>query len=419
MFCLCDVTSMYASAEKVFDPRLRSRPVVVLSNNDGCIIAVCPLAKRLGIQKFVPFFQARDQLAQAGVVIRSSNYELYADLSNRFMAVCSQFADDFYPYSIDECFLGYGPGNAPAGGWEAHGADIRRTVWKLTRLPIGVGFGPTLTLAKAANHAAKRLPGFRGVAAIDSEPARQSILAQMAVTDVWGIGARLGAKLNQIGIYTALELAQASSRSLGKRYSIKVEQTIDELNGQRRLHWDDQRAAKQAIFSTRTFGTRVDAIGPLRQAIAGHVHTAAHKLRQQGSLCRRLVIFAGNSPHDPAPYYHRSGTVAFPAYTNDTQQLLKAAGKELGRLFRPGVKFYRCGVGLMDIVDASQHQPDLFQPNQDRPALMACLDRINDRYGRGTLFCASQGIERKFEMRREFISPRYTTRISDLPRIKC
>ena len=420
MYALCDVNSMYASCEKVFDPAIRNKPVVVLTNNDGCICAACGIAKRMGIgKKFVPYFQVKDELAAAGAIIRSSNYELYADLSQRMMDTCARFAPHFHVYSIDECFLFYGSNYVPEGGWDAHALQIRRTVWKEVRLPIGVGVGPTPTLAKAANHASKRIEGYRGVAVIDNEQTRRHILTNMDVTDVWGIGRRLGRRLNDSGIQTAWQLSKAKPGLIRKQFSILVENTVHELNGTPKLNWDDVRAPKQQIFSTRSFGQRVTDKSELRQALIAHVTIATSKLRRQKSLVKTLQVFASNSPHDSDAFYRHSMLHEFPAPTSDTGIIAHAVSMLVDSIFRKGVRFYKCGVGLIELVDAHHYQQDLFNTSHDKTDLMRCMDAINHRYGRNTVHVATQGTTQKFAMRREFLSPQYTTRLTDIPKIKC
>lgn len=419
MYALCDVNAMYASCEKVFDPTIRKRPVVVLTNNDGCICAACGIAKSLGVGKnFAPYFQMKDQLQRIGAVVRSSNYELYADMSQRFMDVCTRFAPDFHIYSIDECFLRYGS-YTPPEGWSEHGRTIRRTVWRQVRLPIGVGIGSTPTLAKVANHAAKRLPGFRGVAVIDNEGVRQQILKQLEVVDVWGIGRRIAARLRDMGIETAWQLSKTPTGLIRKHFGILVEGTVQELNGIVKLSWDDVKPAKQSIFSTRSFGQRVGDPVILRQAIATHTGIVARKLRKQGSLAGVMVVFAGNSPHDDAPYYKPTLTHSFAACTSDTQIMTTVATRLADLIYREGVQFYRCGVGVLNLVGRQHYQQDLFSPSEDNAALMSCIDQINGRYGRGTIYSAAQGTEQKFAMKRNLLSPQYTTRLSDLPIIRC
>ncbi|WP_415900565.1 Y-family DNA polymerase [Neptuniibacter sp. QD48_11] len=250
MYALIDTSGMYASCEKIFDPTIRKRPVVVLSNNDGCIVATCPIAKKMGIPKFGPYFKIKDQLDRAGVVARSSNYELYADISSRMMELCASFAPEQHIYSIDECFLRFDH-YIPPEGWYELSMKIRRKVWKEVRLPVGVGFGPTPTLAKAANHASKKLPGFSGVAVIDNDQIRKQILQQMEIRDVWGVGRRIGERLNLLGVKTAWQLAQTKPALMKKHFSILIANTAEELNGLTRISWDDVRSPKKQICYTR------------------------------------------------------------------------------------------------------------------------------------------------------------------------
>jgi len=420
MYALCDVNSMYASCEKVFDPSIRHRPVVVLTNNDGCICAACDVAKRMGVgKKFVPYFQVKDALAQAGAVIRSSNYELYADMSQRFMDTCTAFAPYSHIYSIDECFLFYGHHYQPEEGWFEHGKRIRRTVWKHVRLPIGVGIAPTPTLAKAANHAAKRIKGFNGVAVLDCLQTRKQVLASMAATDVWGVGRRIGARLQDLGIISAWDLAKTPPGLIRKEFNILLESTVHELNGVVKLSWDDVRSPKKEIYSTRSFGQRITAKEQLRHALITHVEIAAQKLRKQESLAKNILVFAHNSPHDTQPYYKRSIVHTFPGYTADSAIMAQAVSQLIDSIYHPGVRFYKCGVGLLDLTPQASYQPDLFNPMQDQPGLMSCMDKINAKYGRDSIHLAGRGIEQKFSMRREYLSKQYTTKLQDLPVMRC
>ncbi len=425
MYALCDANSFYASCEKVFDPSIRNKPVVVLTNNDGCICAACGIAKRLGIgKKFVPYFQVANELHKAGAVIRSSNYELYADLSQKMMDVCARFGPEQHIYSIDECFLKFNRcgslfSNANNGSdWFEHARKIRRAVWQEVRLPIGVGIAPTPTLAKAANHAAKRLSGFRGIAIISNEQQRQQILTQMAVSDVWGIGSRLSKRLNIMGIDTALQLANSKPALMRKSFSVVVERIIRELNGEVCLSWEAVRANKKEIFSTRSFGQRITELSELRLALARHAAIAAQKARAQKSLVKQMVIFASSSPHDDN-YYKQSQLQHFVIPSNDSRFICQAASEAAERIFLSGVAFYRCGVGLLELVDEASYQFDLFERSKDNPALMNCIDSINRRYGNETMQLSGQGIARPWAMKRQFLSPQYTTRWRDIPKIKC
>jgi len=418
MYALVDATSFYASAEKVFDPSIRHKPVVVLTNNDGCICAVCPIAKKLNIPKFGPYFKIKHYLAKHNVVIRSSNYELYADLSERMMNVAARFCDNQHIYSIDECFLHFKQFTKLVDNWHDYGYQIRKVVWRETRLPVGVGIANTPTLAKAANHAAKKLPGYNGVAVIDTEQSRKSILAQMNVSDVWGIGSRLSKKLMVMGVNTALELANQCPKQMRKQFSVVVERTINELNGIVCLSWDDVKEPKQEIFSTRSFGQRVTDYNALKSALTSHVNIVARKLRKQNSLAKKLYIFAHSSQYQDN-YYKQSVIVQFPQATNNTLVMANAVTSALPSIFRQGVLFYKCGVGAIELESNRYRQPDMFSPDLNNESLMQCFDMINSRYGQGTLSMATESKQHSWQMKRHFLSPSYTTKWSDIPRISC
>lgn len=420
MYCLVDATSMYASCEKIFDPSIRNKPVVVLTNNDGCICAACPIAKKAGVgKKFVPYFQVKDQLQKAGAVVYSSNYALYADISQKMMITCERFAPETYIYSIDELFMHYPPNKFTFSDWVDMGKVIRRTVWKEVRLPVSAGFGCTPTLAKAASHASKRLEGFRGVAVIDSLASRRYILENMSVTDVWGIGNRIGKKLNLMGIKTAWQLSIQDPSKMRKYFSILIENTVRELNGEVRISWDEVRAPKKEIFSTRSFGQRITCKEQLGFSLATHAETVSAKLRKQGSLASGVLVFAQSSPHEQAPFYRKSIYIPLAVPTQDTRVIIGATKQAIDSIYKPGIRFYKSGVGVMDLRPAENYQEDLFTPSQDNVKLMGCLDNINSRYGRGTASMGATGRVKEFSMRRELLSPQYTTNWKHIPRIKC
>ena len=418
MFALVDAVAFYASAEKVFDPKIRNRPVVVLTNNDGCICATSPEARLLNIPKFEPYFKLKSYLKQHNVVVRSSNYELYADLSSRMMNVIGRFCDDQYIYSIDESFLKFDGFMSIIDDWRDYGQQIRLAVWRETKLPVGVGFGITPTLSKAANHAAKKLPGYNGVAVIDDEHSAIEVLGKMSVTDVWGIGGRLGKKLNLMGIHTALDLKKQNPKVMRKHFSVVVERTVEELNGQVCLSWDEVKQPKQEIFSTRSFGERIADINELKSSLITHSSIVAKKLRHQGSLTSRLIIFAQSSPHEDN-YYKRSFLYDFPVPTSDSRIIANAVNEVLPSIFSQGVRFYKAGVGAMELVSEHHLQHDLFNSSRDNNGLMKSLDSINKVFGKGTIRLASEKQTKSWQMRRDFLSPRYTTRWTDIPKIKC
>ncbi|MBH0031238.1 MULTISPECIES: Y-family DNA polymerase [unclassified Pseudoalteromonas] len=418
MYALVDAVSFYASAEKVFDPAIRSKPVVVLTNNDGCVCAICPIARRLNIPKFGPYFKVKHLLEQNNVVIRSSNYELYADLSDKMMNIIGRFCDTQHIYSIDESFLHFDGYTSLIKDWHEYGHTIRRTVWRETKLPVGVGFGPTPTLAKAANHAAKKLSGFNGVAVINSEQTRQAILQRMSCEDVWGIGRRLAKKLKIMNIHTAWDLAQQNPRAMRRAFSVVVERTVSELNGITCLNWDDVRQNKREIYSTRSFGERICEPTALKTALINHVTTVANKLRAQHSLTHQLYIFAASGAHKNR-YYKKSFVYKFPSPTNDTCVMANAVSEVFNKIYQPGIRFYKCGVGAVELISEQFQQNDLFNKSPDNPKLMQCLDTINNRYGKGMLSLASSKLNDRWHMNRDFLSPQYTTRWRDIPKIYC
>ncbi len=418
MFALVDAVAFYASAEKVFDPQLRQQPVVVLTNNDGCICAVCPIARRFGIPKFEPYFKVKPLLDKHNIVVRSSNYELYADLSDRMMAVIGRFSDNSHIYSIDESFLQFSGFHGVVDDWAVLGQTIRRTVWRETKLPVGVGFGSTATLAKAANHAAKKFDDASGVAVIDKEQTRQRILKNMAVSDVWGVGKRLTQRLNTLGIHSAWDLACQDAKKMRSQFSVVLARTIRELNGEPCLGWDTLRARKKEIYSTRSFGERVSDPQSLKAALISHCTSVAKKLRQQGSLARRLVIFAHSSPYDEG-YFKKSYIHELHAPSQDVRVFAEAVEALFHGLFHQGVQYHKCGVGAIELEDCEGAQQDLFYPSLDNPELMACMDAVNSRYGDGTVALASAKRSAGWHMRRDFLSPRYTTHWPDIPIIKC
>lgn len=418
MYALVDAVSFYASAEKVFDPAIRSKPVVVLTNNDGCVCAICPIARRLNIPKFGPYFKVKHLLEQNNVVIRSSNYELYADLSDKMMNIIARFCDTQHIYSIDESFLHFDGYTSLIKDWHEYGHTIRRTVWRETKLPVGVGFGPTPTLAKAANHAAKKLSGFNGVAVINSEQTRQAILQRMSCEDVWGIGRRLAKKLKIMNIHTAWDLTQQNPRAMRRAFSVVVERTVSELNGITCLNWDDVRQDKREIYSTRSFGERICEPTALKTALINHVTTVANKLRAQRSLTHQLYIFAASGAHENK-YYKKSFVYKFPSPTNDTCVMANAVSEVFNKIYQPGIRFYKCGVGAVELISEQFQQNDLFNKSPDNPKLMQCLDTINNRYGKGMLSLASSKLNDRWHMNRDFLSPQYTTRWRDIPKIYC
>ena len=418
MFALIDANSFYCSAEQVFRPEWRGKPMVVLSNNDGCIVAANKQAIALGIQKFIPFFEVKEFCKQAGIIACSSNYELYADLSHKMMQVIGRFGPLQHIYSIDESFLCFEHCYEAIPDFAFHAQKIRQAVWKETRLPVCVGIGKTLTLAKVANHVAKKWPGYNGVCVLDDQKFKRKVFEQLSPVDVWGIGRKTNEKLKQNGVLTAWQLSQMNIRFLPTGFNVELERTIKELNGEVCKVWDGVRADKLQIFSTRSLGKRITNIDDLNQALAKHASIAAVKARQQRSLCSTLVAFAGNSPFDENPCSYKI-LKQFNPPTNDTSQFLKIISDNIHQLFKPGVAYYKVGIGLLSLSSEENQQWDLFNPPQGNVQLMTVLDRINQRYGSDSAFFVAQGFNQKWLMRRELLTPQYTTNWHHIPDISC
>lgn len=421
MFALVDANSFYCSAEQVFRPDWRGKPIVVLSNNDGCIVAANKQAVALGINKFQPFFESKALCEKQGIIVCSSNYELYADLSHKMMQIIARFAPEQQIYSIDECFLSFEQCDYTIGAikdLQQHAQKIRRTVWKELRLPVSVGIANTFTRAKMANHISKKWPGFQGVCVLHNESFIKQALQRLSVADIWGVGRRTSKKLIERGVSKAAQLCQLTEQQLKAEFTVPLQRTIQELNGQVCYAWDSVRADKQQIFSTRSVGKRIKEQQALNEALAKHISIACANLRQQGSLCAALLLFAGNSPHDKQPC-RRKLLIPIQPPTDDTSKMLALLREHIKQLFVPGVAYYKLGVGLLDLTSAQHWQYDLFHPKQGDSPLMQVMDNINQRYGRDTSFFASQGINPDWSMRRSLLTKQYTTNWQHIPKIRC
>ena len=416
-FALVDGNNFYVSCERVFKPTLEGRPIVVLSNNDGCAVARSAEVKALGVKMGTPWFQMQTLARRHGIIALSSNYELYADLSDRMMGVLAQFSPDQEIYSIDECFLSM-DGFAHVD-LMAYGRDIRERVRSWVGIPVCVGFAATKTLAKLANHCAKK-----GLAGRDSvcdfgrltADQRYALFATIPVGEVWGVGRRLSAQLEEQGIGTVEALRTADPKVLRQRYSVVLERTHAELNGESCLTLDEAVANKQQIMSSRSFGQYVYDLDALKEAVASYISVAAHKLRRQHSVTGMVQVYIRTNPFKAAaPQYQRGLNVPLPEPTDDTLRLIRVAHWALKRIYRPGYAYQKAGVCLMNLSDAATVQMSLFSPGKDTTRLMSTIDRINATFGRGTLHSAAEGVRKEWTMKREMKSPAYTTRWDQLP----
>ena len=419
MYALVDCNTFYASCETIFRPDLRGKPVLVLSNNDGCIIARNAEAKALNIPDLVPYFQVREQVKLLGCKVFSSNYELYGDISARVMRLLENEAEALEIYSIDEAFLRL-PRCAPFGSYARQGEHIRDLLMSQVGMPVCVGIAPTKTLAKLANRAAKKIKRFKGVCILDSSEKWQWLLARISPKDIWGVGSRITARLQELGITTALQLAQADQKLIRRNFSVVLERTLRELNGEACLDLELEPAPRKEIICTRSFSYKVTELGELQQAISLYATRACEKLRQQQGLTANLWVYL-ESFDKQVGYLHRQRLIQLPHQTNDTRLIAARASEALPGLYRAGLRYKKCGIGLLDVRTRRYEQQDLFTPQQSLQSreLMQILDKVNLRYGRNTVQLASTGVQAQWRMKRDFLSPRYTTRWADIPKVSC
>lgn len=421
MFALCDVNSFYASCETVFRPDLKGRPVVVLSNNDGCVIARSPEAKPF-VKMGEPYFKQKDMFRRHGIIAFSSNYELYADMSNRVMTTLEELSPRCEIYSIDEAFCDL-TGVRNCRDLTDFGREIRETVLRRTHLTVGVGIAQTKTLAKLANHAAKqwqRQTG--GVVDLSNLERQRKLMALLPVDEVWGVGRRISKKLETMGIKTVLQLADTDIRFIRKHFNVVLERTVRELRGEPCLGLEEFAPVKQEIVCSRSFGGRITEYHEMRQAICSYASRAAEKLRGEHQYCRFISAFVKTSPFAlNEPYYGNSATVKLLTPTQDSRDIITAATKCLDAIWRDGHRYQKAGVMLGDFYSQGIAQLNLFDDNAPRKnseKLMEVLDQLNAKDGKGTLYFAGQGIQTAWQMKREMLSPRYTTRIQDVLVVK-
>lgn len=422
MFALVDVNSFYASCETVFRPDLKGKPVVVLSNNDGCVIARSAEAKLLGVKMGDPYFKQKELFRRCGVVCFSSNYELYADMSNRVMTTLEEMSPRCEIYSIDEAFCDL-TGVRNCRVLEDFGRELQDAVYRNTRLAVGVGIGQTKTLAKLANHAAKRWQRQTGgVVDLSNVDRQRKLMAALPVDETWGVGRRITKKLEAMGIKTVLDLADTDIRFIRKHFNVVLERTVRELRGESCLELEEFAPVKQEIVCSRSFGERVTEYDAMRQAICSYASRAAEKLRGEHQYCRFISAFVKTSPFAlNEPYYGNSASVKLLTPTQDSRDIIAATTRCLDAIWKDGHRYQKAGVMLGDFFSQGVAQLNLFDDNAPRAGsekLMEVLDQLNAKGGRGTLYFAGQGIQQQWAMKREMLSPRYTTRFSDLLRVK-
>ena len=418
MYALVDCNNFYANCERVFEPRLDGKPIIVLSNNDGCVVARSQEAKDLGIRMGQPVFQCRDVIKRHHVIVRSSNYTLYEDISRRIVSSILHFIPDVEIYSIDEVFCDLEP--MVGRDTEILCREIRSAVFQWTGVPVSIGIGPTKTLAKVANRIAKKDPLVDSVYQFPkNDLGQRRVLSSIAVEEIWGIGQRWGKRFKQIGVETAQDLVQMRPTEIRSQFNVTAMRTAIELRGIPCQHLEDSRAHRKSLVRSRSFGRMVANWEEISQAIASHAIRAAEKLRLEGGVAGRLVVFIQtNRFRKDLPQHCVSGSCELQPSTNTTPVILKEAVVIGRKLLKRGFQYKKAGVMLSEIT-FGEWQSALF-PDRDHEhdaKLMQTMDWINAKMGPGTLHPAASGCKRRnWSMRQAYRSPRYTTRWGELPK---
>ena len=422
VFALVDVNNMYVSCERAFNPRLRDRPVVVLSNNDGCAVARSNEVKALGVKMGTPWFQLKDLARQHGIIGLSSNYTLYGDMSNRIMTILRSYSPNVEVYSIDESFLSL---NGMGGIWAsptAMGQDIRARILQWTSLPVCVGVGGSKTLAKLANHVAKKFPLFDSVCDFTTMSVARMrwLFVRIDVGEVWGVGRRIAARLHVMGIHTVQELKDAPPRDIRAQFGVVMERTCQELRGLSCLALEEVAPPRKEIVSSKSFGTMAVSLAEVEEAISTYIARAGEKLRSQRSVCGAVHVFVQTNPFRQQDLQYSNGlTVPLIEPTDDNRILAGAALQGLSQIFRDGYQYKKVGVMLLDLAPNSIAQGTLFDAPREREnsvRVMAALDALNQRFGRDSVHLGSAGLAPRWAMRSENKTPCYTTRWDELPK---
>ena len=421
VIALCDANSFYCSCERVFDPSLNHTPLGVLSNNDGCVIARTPELKALGVKMGTPAFKIRNRVERGEVILRSSNYALYGDMSSRFMSVLEQFSPVVEVYSIDEAFVDLS--GFEASKLEAIGFQMKQRVQQWTGLPIGVGIATTRTLAKLANYAAKKYKATGGVVDLTSPVRQRKLMAITPVDEVWGVGRKIAQKLKEQGINTAGQLAVQDPKWLRKKFSVVLERTVRELQGENCIESDDaQGINKHQIICSRSFGHRVTLLSELHSALASFISRACEKLRAQNQFAREAILFIRTDPFREGAQHCQSIRLAVSAPTNDTRPWLNQLEPALTALYREGVEYKKAGFMLMELTASKGFQGDLLASENlpETSAMMSVLDQVNQRFGRQMLKPACIGFQpMQWHMNQQNLSRKYTTRWDEVLRVQC
>lgn len=413
MYALVDCNNFYASCQRVFRPELEGKPIVVLSNNDGCIIARSNEAKALGVPMGAPEFKWKGFLEANGIYVFSSNYALYGDMSARVMSILAQHHPDIEVYSIDEAFLNFSA--VPSALRHDHAYELHQKVKQWVGLPVSVGVAPTKTLAKLANHVSKKDPQLDNVLVLDSADKIQTYLQKVKIGNVWGIGRRWSEQLQHNGIRSAADLAAADHRWIRQRYGVVLQRTAMELAGINCIEMTETVERKQILVS-RSFRPKVTDYKTLRQFVSGYTSRAAEKLRGQHSLAKNITVFIRPKSEKLDSNYANTRSINLSQYTADTGTLIKASNWALDQMYMENTTYSRAGIMLNDLTPDKNQQLSLFaKANYDNAARtrMKLLDAVNRRYGNETL-CFGSEPKNRWKMYQQHLSPAYTTRWEDL-----
>ena len=409
---LIDVNNFYVSCERVFNPKLENKPVVVLSNNDGCAISRSNEAKSLGIKMGIPFFQIKDMVNSDKLIALSSNYTLYLDMSDRVMTLLSKFSPDQEIYSIDESFLDLT--SFKSKDLIKYGQQIKTKIKQWTGLPISIGIGSTKTLSKLANHIAKKHPSFKGVCNLNvmDQDTLDTWMSHISVNEVWGVGRSLAPKLNQLGIISVLDLKLADPDYIRQQFSIVLEKTVRELNGVMCIELKDVEEPNKEIMVSRSFGRRVNNKQELIEAITSYTSRAAERMRKQDSVASSLYVYIRTSPHDDQKQYANGVNIPLFQPTDDSMVLTNTALLGLDHIYRDGFNYQKAGVTLCNLISKHKIQGNLFNDTISH-SRMKVMDSINQRW-KGKLKLGSEGVTKEWEMRAQFKSRNYTTNWEEL-----
>ncbi|QEA38678.1 Y-family DNA polymerase [Pistricoccus aurantiacus] len=424
MIGLIDCNAFYVSCERVFQPRLEGVPVGVLSNNDGCVIARSNELKALGVEMGTPALKLRNLLKRGQIHLLSSNYELYGDMSVRVQQVLEEFSAGVEPYSIDEMFVRFD--GFAAAQMHCHAQELFAKVHRFTHIPVSVGIAPTRTLAKLANRAAKKIPHYAGVCVLqDSSIETQGLLQRTELGGVWGVGRCLVERLAQLGMTTAWHLACADPKQIRQHFSVTLERTALELRGIPCIEMNDASEARQRIMTSRSFGRLTTERGEIHEAIRQHAQRSAEKLRGQNSLARAVHVFLKTNRHrTDLPQYSPGAVVELTRPTDDSREILQAASQAFGAIYRPQYHFMKAGVMLLDLIDTDRQQLSLLDTPQHQAErqrseqLMATLDDLNRKMGRGTVKFGMPSPNAAWHLRCANRTPRWTTRWDEIPRLR-